>query len=102
MDKLSVLRRSLNMRAIRDKNTTPELIVRKLIFSLGYRYILHDKHLPGKPDIVFKSRHKAIFVHGCFWHQHKKKHCLDAHVPRSNEAYWKAKLLSNVKRDNKH
>ena len=58
------------MRAIRGKDTTPELTVRRLLFKLGYRYRLHVRHLPGTPDLVFEGRRKAIFVHGCFWHQH--------------------------------
>ena len=70
MDKLSAERRSANMREIRSKNTAPELLLRRMLHRLGYRFRLHRKDLPGKPDLVFPSRRKAIFVHGCFWHQH--------------------------------
>jgi DNA mismatch endonuclease (patch repair protein) len=99
MDSITVQKRSANMRAIRSKNTSPEIFVRHTIYHLGYRYILHAKNLPGKPDIVFRSRHKVIFVHGCFWHQHQKSSCLDSHVPHTNEKYWKEKLERNVERD---
>jgi len=85
------------MGRIRDKDTSPEMAVRKLIYSMGYRYRLHGKTLPGKPDLVFRPRRKIIFVHGCFWHQHKG--CKDKHIPKSNKGYWKPKLEKTVKRD---
>src|ERR1700752_4674252 len=72
MDTISRKRRSANMARIRSKNTTPELLVRRKAYSLGYRYRLHTARLPGKPDLVFALRKKAVFVHGCFWHQHPK------------------------------
>jgi DNA mismatch endonuclease, patch repair protein len=84
------------MKRVRGKHTTPELVVRKLVFSLGYRYRLHDKKLPGKPDIVFASRKKIIFVHGCFWHQHL---CSKGNPPKSNLDYWLPKLKENRRRD---
>jgi DNA mismatch endonuclease (patch repair protein) len=84
------------MRRIRSKDTTPELMVRQLLYRLGYRYRLHYTKLPGKPDIVFPGRHKAIFVHGCFWHAHQ---CRTAHQPRTNLGYWSPKLVRNVERD---
>ena len=87
------------MAAISSKNTKPEMTVRKLVYSMGYRYRLHRKELPGKPDLVFSSRRKVIFVHGCFWHQHG---CKDSHVPRTNVSYWVPKLEKNVARDKKH
>ena len=87
------------MAAIRSANTKPELTVRRLAHSLGYRFRLHRKDLPGKPDLVFVSRHKVIFVHGCFWHLHPKADCLDARVPKSNTGYWCPKLKHNVQRD---
>jgi len=87
--------RSENMRRIRSKDTAPELIVRRLIHSLGYRYRLHQTDLPGKPDLAFRSKQKAIFVHGCFWHQHQ---CI-TRKPRSNESYWLPKLARNKARD---
>lgn len=102
MDKISSERRSANMRAIRSKDTTPELIVRQMAYRMGYRYRLHVKTLPGKPDLVFSSRRKVIFVHGCFWHQHPAAKCADARPPRSNLGYWQPKLDRNVARDAEH
>lgn len=99
MDKLTAARRSANMSAIRSKNTKPELTVRKIVHSLGYRYRLHCSDLPGKPDLVFRRRRKVIFVHGCFWHLHPTKRCADARHPKSNLAYWEPKLLRNAQRD---
>lgn len=93
------LSRSENMRRITGKNTTPELIVRRLLFQQGFRYRLHRAELPGKPDIVFVSRRKVIFVHGCFWHAHA---CRIAHQPRTNEGYWSPKLRRNQERDARH
>lgn len=90
------------MRAIRDKNTKPEMIVRTMAHRLGYRYRVHQSGLPGKPDLVFAGRRKAIFVHGCFWHQHPTATCSDSRAPRSNTAYWGAKLARNVERDAQH
>jgi DNA mismatch endonuclease (patch repair protein) len=77
----------------------PELAVRKLIHGMGYRYRLHGKNLPGKPDLVFSGKKKVIFVHGCFWHQHNDPHCKDGRTPQSNRAYWNPKLERNKKRD---
>ncbi len=91
--------RSANMRAIRSKDMKPELAVRSLAHALGYRFRLHRKDLPGKPDLVFPSRHKVIFVHGCFWHFHN---CKIGHVPKSNVAYWAPKLQRNRVRDGKN
>jgi DNA mismatch endonuclease (patch repair protein) len=87
------------MRRITGKNTTPELIVRRLLFQHGFRYRLHRAELPGKPDIVFVSWRKVIFVHGCFWHAHS---CRVAHKPRTNEGYWSPKLRRNQERDTRH
>lgn len=98
-DRLSVESRSRIMRAIRDKNTKPEKIVRRLLFSEGYRYRLNYKRLPGKPDLAFPSRRKVILVHGCFWHQHSAKNCPIRVVPSTNEDYWTPKLLRNRARD---
>jgi DNA mismatch endonuclease (patch repair protein) len=94
------LDRSENMRRIRSKDTAPELAVRRLVYSLGYRYRLHRADLPGKPDLVFSGQRKVIFVHGCFWHQHNR--CKIARLPRSNEDYWLPKLARNKARDAKH
>lgn len=79
----------------------PEMLVRRLVHRLGYRFRLHRKDLPGKPDLVFPSRRKVIFVHGCFWHQHPDLACRDARPPRSNSVYWEPKLTRNVQRDQK-
>lgn len=95
VDKISKERRSANMRAIRSKNTKPELIVRRLLTALGYRYRLHRKDIPGRPDIAFIGRKKAIFVHGCFWHVHHG--CAISHIPESE--FWQQKLQKNQKRD---
>lgn len=92
--------RSENMRRIRSKDTNPELLIRRLIFKMGYRYRLHGKNLPGKPDLVFAGRKKIIFIHGCFWHQHKN--CIDSHIPKTNQDYWAAKLHKNKVRDKKN
>jgi DNA mismatch endonuclease (patch repair protein) len=96
-DKLSPARRSANMSKIRSTDSAPELKVRRLAFKLGYRYRLHRADLPGKPDLVFAGLKKVIFVHGCFWHQHKD--CREGRVPGSNKAYWTSKLQRNVRRD---
>ena len=87
------------MQAIRSTNTTPEMAVRRLVHAMGYRYRLHSKHLPGKPDIVFGPRRKVVFVHGCFWHQHTE--CTGGRRPRTNLAYWEPKLSRNQLRDEK-
>lgn len=85
------------MSRIKGKDTKPELLVRRLIYGMGLRYRLHRKDLPGKPDIIFSSRKKVIFVHGCFWHQHDG--CKDKHIPKSNIDYWKPKLKRTIVRD---
>lgn len=102
MDTLSKAQRSERMSRIRSKNTRPELVVRQALFSLGYRYQLHRSDLPGKPDIVFPSRKKVLFVHGCFWHAHQ--HCKVANLPKSRTEFWQAKFQRNVERDklNRH
>lgn len=88
------------MRRIRSQDTSPEMAVRRLVHRLGYRYRLHAANLPGKPDLVFPGRMKAIFVHGCFWHQHSG--CREGRVPSSNTEYWEPKLRRNVERDLKN
>lgn len=85
------------MRQIRSKDTHPEMMLRRLLHHAGYRFRLHRKDLPGRPDLVFPSRRKIIFVHGCFWHQHPG--CIDSHVPKSRIFYWKPKLAGNRRRD---
>ncbi len=96
-DSLTSERRSNNMARIRSRDTTPEMAVRKLLHRLGYRFRLHRRDLPGKPDIVFPSRKKVVFVHGCFWHQHPE--CREGRLPGTNVGYWAPKLHRNVERD---
>lgn len=96
-DKITAERRSQNMARIRSKDTKPEIRVRSLLHRLGYRFRLHGRHLPGTPDIVFSSRRKVIFVHGCFWHRHPG--CKYAYVPRSRSDFWQAKFKANAERD---
>ena len=97
IDIVSPEQRSWMMSNIRAKDTKPEMTVRKLVYGLGYRYRLHDKALPGKPDLVFKSRRKVIFVHGCFWHHHQG--CARGTVPKSKTDFWSSKLKANEERD---
>ena len=92
--------RSRIMSRVRGKDTTPEMLVRRLVFSLGYRYRLHDPRLPGKPDLVFASRRKVIFVHGCFWHRHDG--CALARLPKSRIEFWTRKLTGNKERDGRN
>lgn len=88
--------RSVLMARVRQKHTAPEWRVRRLLFSMGYRYRLHGSHLPGRPDILFAGRKKAIFVHGCFWHGHD---CSRGKIPKSNQEFWSAKIKRNRCRD---
>lgn len=94
--------RSENMRRIKSKGMKPEMLVRRLVHGMGYRYRLHRRDLPGKPDLVFPSRRKVIFVHGCFWHMHSDPRCPDRRQPRSNVEYWGPKLARNRQRDAEH
>jgi DNA mismatch endonuclease (patch repair protein) len=97
MDTLSRSERSERMARIRGRDTKPELLVRRLVHRCGFRYRLHRKMLPGKPDLVFPSRKKVIFVHGCFWHRHPR--CVLARLPKSRLEFWVPKLTENRKRD---
>jgi DNA mismatch endonuclease, patch repair protein len=99
-DVFSSKKRSWIMSRVRGKNTSPEKTVRSLIHRLGYRFRLHKKDLPGKPDIVFPSRRKVIFVNGCFWHGHNCKR--GNRTPKKNREYWVEKISKNVARDAKH
>ena len=90
-------KRSRNMSAIKSKNTKPEIAVRKLLHSLGYRFRLHSKDLPGSPDIVLPKYNTVIFVHGCFWHRHKN--CKYASTPKTRKEFWESKFKANVTRD---
>jgi DNA mismatch endonuclease, patch repair protein len=85
------------MAAIRGKNTKPEIVVRSALHRMGFRFRIHRKDLPGKPDIVFVSKRKIILVHGCFWHMHKCRY--GAVIPATNTEFWQAKRRSNVERD---
>ena len=85
------------MSAIKSKNTKPEIAVRKLLHSMGYRFRLHRKDLPGSPDIVLPKYKTVIFVHGCFWHRHEN--CKYASTPKTRKEFWESKFKSNVKRD---
>ena len=89
--------RSRIMRAVKGRNTGPEMTVRRLLHSLGYRYRLHRSDLPGKPDLAFPGRRKVIFVHGCFWHGHSCPR--GARAPKTNSSYWTAKIAGNAARD---
>jgi DNA mismatch endonuclease (patch repair protein) len=84
------------MQSVGTRNTGPECVVRKMLYGLGFRYRLHSKDLPGRPDIVFRGRKKAIFVHGCFWHGHN---CTKGNAPKSRLEYWLPKLNANRTRD---
>lgn len=97
MDRLTPSRRSWLMSRVKSVDTTPEWVIRRLVFGMGYRYRLHDKRLPGKPDLVFPSRRKVIFVHGCFWHWHEG--CRYASLPKTNTEFWTAKFVRNRERD---
>lgn len=92
--------RSRIMRAVKGRDTGPEMIVRRLAFGMGYRYRLHRKDLPGKPDLVFAKRRKVVFVHGCFWHGHDCAR--GARLPKQNAEYWANKIARNKERDATH
>ena len=89
--------RSRNMSAIKSKNTKPEIKVRKILHSMGYRFRLHSKDLPGSPDIVLPKYKTVIFVHGCFWHRHEN--CKYASTPKTRKEFWNKKFTENKKRD---
>ncbi|WP_343031180.1 very short patch repair endonuclease [Roseospira navarrensis] len=95
--KTEPLTRSETMRRVRGTNTSPELIVRRVLYGLGFRYRLHAADLPGKPDIVNRTKKKAIFVHGCFWHGHCCKR--GNRRPKTNTEYWRKKIDRNMERD---
>lgn len=97
MDTLTKAQRSERMAKIRSKNTQPELRVRTRAHALGYRFRLHRRDLPGSPDLVFPSRGKVVFVHGCFWHAHAN--CKTGNRPKSRRGYWDAKFKRNKERD---
>ena len=96
-DVLTPEQRSYNMSRIRGRDTKPEMVVRRLVHGLGFRYRLHVSALPGKPDLVFPSRHKIIFVHGCYWHRHKCR--FGRVVPSTNKEFWLNKFNRNIECD---
>lgn len=93
-------KRSSMMRGIRSKNTKPEVELRKLLFRMGFRFRLHRKDLPGKPDIVLPKWKTVIFVHGCFWHRHEG--CRLAAIPKTRTEFWQKKFAGNVARDRRN
>jgi DNA mismatch endonuclease (patch repair protein) len=97
MDRISKEHRSWNMSRIQSGNTKPEKTVRSILHGLGYRFRLHQKNLPGKPDIVLARYNSVIFVHGCFWHRHKE--CKNASVPKTKKTFWEEKFKANIERD---
>jgi len=88
------------MSLVKSRDTKPEWLVRRIVFAMGHRYRLHDASLPGRPDIVFRRRRKAIFVHGCFWHQHSCS--MGRRIPKSRVQFWREKLDSNKLRDRRN
>lgn len=98
-DTLTRVERSERMGRIQNKDTKPEMRVRKIVHGMGYRYRLHKANLPGKPDLVFAGRRKVIFVHGCFWHRHPDPACSLARLPKSKLDFWIPKLEANRRRD---
>jgi DNA mismatch endonuclease (patch repair protein) len=100
MDRLTPERRSWNMSRIKGRNTRLELVVRSVIHGLGFRFRLHGARLPGRPDIVLARHRTVVFVHGCFWHRHRR--CRFAYQPKSNVAFWSEKFAGNVARDSRN
>lgn len=98
-DRLTQEGRRAHMGRIRSEDTQPEMTVRRMLHALGYRYVLHDARLPGKPDLVFPTMRKVLFVHGCFWHGHD---CGRGFRPKTNAEFWKAKIDGNKARDRRN
>ena len=96
MDLINKIQRSKNMSSIKSKNTKPEMVVRSLLFKKGYRFKIHDKKLPGKPDIVLPKHNVIVNIHGCYWHYHG---CSRSNIPKTQTEYWLNKLENNKKRD---
>lgn len=97
-DVLTPQQRQLNMSRIRGKDTKPEMLIRRGLHARGLRYRLHDRSLPGRPDLVFPKYHTAIFIHGCFWHAHG---CALSKLPATRQDFWQTKLATNAERDRK-
>lgn len=102
VDTLSPAERSERMSRVRGADTKPEMLVRRMVHGMGYRYRLHRKDLPGSPDLVFPSKRKVIFVHGCYWHRHPDPGCPLARLPKSRLDFWLPKLEGNRKRDERN
>ena len=102
MDTLSPEERSKRMALVRGHDTKPEMFIRRLAHSMGYRYRLHRRDLPGKPDLVFGLHRKLIFVHGCFWHRHPDPACKLARLPKTRKEFWLPKLEGNRARDERN
>lgn len=102
LDTLSPEARSERMSRIRAKDSQPEMIVRRLVHGMGYRYRLHRRGLPGTPDLVFGPKRKVIFVHGCFWHRHPDPSCRLVRMPKSRQEFWGPKLEGNRARDQRN
>jgi len=100
MDRLDKVRRSWNMSRIKGRNTAPEVQVRSILHRAGFRFRLHRKDLPGKPDIVLPKRGAIVFVHGCFWHRHQE--CRNCTTPKTNADFWQPKFDGNVARDHQN
>ncbi len=101
-DTLSPTERSQRMSRVRGRHTGPEMLVRRLVHAMGYRYRLHSSDLPGRPDLVFPGRKKVIFVHGCYWHRHDDPACKLARLPKSRLEFWLPKLEENAERDRRN
>ena len=99
-DRLTPTQRHKNMAAIHSSSTKPEVILRHSLWRLGFRYLINDKLLPGKPDIVLPKYNTIVFIHGCFWHRHDG--CKGASIPKSRQDYWLPKFDRNVENDKKH
>ena len=99
VDTLTKTERSERMGRVRCKDSKPEMVVRRLVHRMGYRYRLHRRDLPGSPDLVLSSRKKTVFVHGCFWHRHPDPACKLARLPKTRLDFWKPKLEGNRRRD---
>ena len=96
VDVVTPEKRSAMMSGIRSKNTKPEIAVRKRVFAEGFRYRLHARNLPGKPDLVLARYNVAVFIHGCFWHGHE---CKNGRLPKTNRDFWKKKITKNIEND---
>jgi DNA mismatch endonuclease (patch repair protein) len=102
VDTLGPAERSARMAKVRGRDSKPEMVVRRLVHAMGFRYRLHDRRLPGSPDLVFPRLRKVIFVHGCFWHRHPDPGCKLARMPKSRLDFWRPKLQGNRERDVRH